>query len=154
LLGLPLLLELPGTGWAAILEANLTDYAGMYLARATASGGKLVARLSPRPDEPEIAVRAPLPHHSPWRLVLVSDDLRQLLDSDTVLKLNEPSRIADTSWIRPGKTTFPWWNDFHETNVPFKMGLNTATARHYIDFCAQYGIPYHSLDGVNDTAWY
>lgn len=154
LLGLPLLLEIPGAGWAAILEANLTDYAGLYLARDAAAGGKLVARLSPRPDEPGIAVRAKLPHQSPWRLILVSDDLRQLLESDTVLKLNAPSVIKDTSWIKPGKTTFPWWNDFHETNVPFQMGLNTATARHYIDFCAQYGIPYHSLDGVNDTAWY
>ena len=31
LLGMPLLVELPGTGWAAITEANLTDHAGMYL---------------------------------------------------------------------------------------------------------------------------
>ena len=27
------------------------------------------------------------------------------------------------------------------------MGLNTATAKYYIDFCAEYGIPYHTLDG-------
>ncbi len=154
LLGLPLLVELPGTGWAAVLEANLTDYAGLYLARGTASGTSLVSRLSPRPDEPRIAVRARLPHDSPWRLILASDDPRKLVESDTVLKLNAPSVIKDTSWIKPGKTTFPWWNDFFETGVPFEMGLNTATAKHYIDFCAQYGIPYHSLDGVNDVAWY
>ena len=152
LLALPVLLQLPRVGWAAILEANLTDYAGMYLARGT--GGHLVTRLSPRPDEPQIAVRATLPHDSPWRLILVGNGARQLLDSDTVLKLNAPSVIADTSWIKPGKTTFPWWNDFYEVGVPFKMGLNTATAKYYIDFCAEYGIPYHTLDGVNDVAWY
>jgi alpha-glucosidase len=154
LLGLPLLLQLPRVGWAAVLEANLTDYAGMYLAHGTTPGGTLVSRLAPRPDEPQSAVRATLPHDSPWRLILIGNEARQLLESDTVLKLNAPSAIKDTSWIRPGKTTFPWWNDFYEVGVPFKMGLNTATARYYIDFCAEYGIPYHTLDGVNDVAWY
>jgi alpha-glucosidase len=153
LLGLPLLLQLPRVGWAAVLEANLTDYAGMYLARGSPRGN-LVSRLSPRPEDPAIVVRATLPHDSPWRLILIGAEARQLLESDTVLKLNAPSAVADTSWIKPGKTTFPWWNDFYEVGVPFKMGLNTATARYYIDFCAQYGIPYHTLDGVNDVAWY
>ncbi len=154
LLALPLLVELPGTGWAAVLEANLTDYAGLYLARPDAPDGALTSRLSPHPGETDIAVRAALPHDSPWRLILVGSDARQLLESDTVLKLNAPSTIADTSWIKPGKTTFPWWNDYYETGVPFTMGLNTATAKYYIDFCAEYGIPYHTLDGVNDLAWY
>ena len=54
----------------------------------------------------------------------------------------------------PGKTTFPWWNGFHEEKVPFKMGLNTETAKYYIDFCAEAGIPYHSLDGLDNVAWY
>ena len=153
LLGLPLLVELPGIGWSAVLEANLTDYAGMYLAREDARG-PLVSRLSPHPDEPKVAVRAKLPHDSPWRLILFGTDARKLLESDTVLKLNAPSAIPDTSWIEPGKTTFPWWNDYFETGVPFRMGLNTATAKYYIDFCAEYGIPYHTLDGINDLAWY
>ena len=95
-----------------------------------------------------------MPHESPWRLILIGKEARQLLESDTVLKLNAPSVIKDTSWIKPGKTTFPWWNDFYEAGVPFKMGLNTETAKYYIDFCAEYGIPYHTLDGVNDLAWY
>src|SRR5262249_29169016 len=65
LLGLPMLLELPGTGWAAITEANLTNYAGVYLAREAGGKGALSSRLSPRPDEPGVAVRASLPHDSP-----------------------------------------------------------------------------------------
>ena len=154
LLGLPLLLELPRVGWAAVLEANLTNYAGMYLARGKAPHSNLIARLAPRPDEPKVAVRATLPHESPWRVILIGAEARQLLESDTVLKLNAPSVIADTSWIKPGQTTFPWWNDFFEADVPFKMGLNTATAKYYIDFCAEYDVPYHTLDGVNDVAWY
>src|SRR5262249_33564578 len=154
LLGLPLLTELPGTGWLAILEANLTDYAGMYLARAAERGAILESRLSPRPDEPNVAVRAKLPHESPWRAFLIADKVERLVESDLVLNLNAPCALSDTSWIRPGKTTFPWWNGFHEEKVPFAMGLNTATAKYYIDFCAEAGIPYHSLDGKDDTAWY
>ncbi len=152
LLGLPLLAEIPGTGWVALTEANLTDFAGMYL--APEGGSVLAARLSPRPDEPKVAVRADLPHESPWRVVMVGDEVGRLVESDLVLNLNAPCAIADTSWIRPGKTTFPWWNGFFEKDVPFKPGLNTATAKYYIDFCAEAGIPYHSLDGLDNIAWY
>jgi alpha-glucosidase len=154
LLGLPLLAELPGTGWLAVMEANLTDYAGMYLARDADGGAVLGCRLSPRPGEPKVAVRAELPHESPWRAFMIADKVERLVESDLVLNLNAPCDLADTSWIRPGKTTFPWWNGFHEDNVPFPMGLNTATAKYYIDFCAEAGIPYHSLDGLGNTAWY
>jgi alpha-glucosidase len=156
LFGLPLLAELPGIGWLAVAEANLTDHAGMYLARATDRGAVLTTRLSPRPGETKIAVRAALPHDSPWRVIMVADRLERLVESDLVLNLNAPCALADTSWIRPGKTTFPWWNGFHEEKgeVPFEMGLNTETAKYYIDFCAEAGIPYHSLDGKDNTAWY
>jgi alpha-glucosidase len=154
LLGIPLLLELPGTGWAAITEANLTDYAGMYLARVDEKKSTLVSRLSPLPHEPKVAVRAPLPHGSPWRVIMIAEKIGRLVESDLVLCLNEPCALGDVSWIKSGKTTFPWWNGYHEENVPFKMGLNTATAKHYIDFCASAGIPYHSLDGLDNVAWY
>jgi alpha-glucosidase len=152
LLGLPLLLERPGEGWAAITEANVNEWAGLYL--APAGGGRLTARLSPLPKEPRVAVRAPLPHVSPWRVIMVGDRVGRLVESDLVLNLSDPCALADTSWIKPGKTTFPWWNGYHEEKVPFKPGLNTATMKHYLDFCAEAGIPYHSLDGLGDTAWY
>jgi alpha-glucosidase len=154
LLGLPLLLELPGTCWAAITEANLTDYAGMYLGRDTGMQGALSSRLSPLPAEPGVAVRAALPHDSPWRVIMVADHVGRLIESDMLLNLNSPCAIEDVSWIRPGKTTFPWWNGYFETNVPFEPGLNTGTVKHYIDFCSEAGIPYHSLDGKGNTAWY
>ena len=154
LLGLPLLVELPGTGWAAIAEAELTDYAGLYLARDGTRGATLAARLSPLPGEPNVAVRADLPHDSPWRVLMIADRVERLVESDLVLNLNAPCAIGDTSWIKPGKTTFPWWNGFHEEGVPFEMGLNTATAKYYIDFCAEAGLPYHSLDGLDNIAWY
>ncbi|MFN0054869.1 MAG: glycoside hydrolase family 97 protein [Planctomycetales bacterium] len=152
LLGLPLLLEYPGGTWAAITEANVNEYAGLYL--APSGDGLLSTRLSPLPKEPAVAVRHSLPHNSPWRVVLLGDRVGRLVESDIVLALNEPCALHDTSWIKTGKTTFPWWNGFYEEQVRFKPGLNTATAKHYIDFCAAAGIPYHSLDGVGNTAWY
>ncbi len=87
---------------------------------------------------------------------MVADTIERLVDSDLVLNLNAPCALADTSWIRPGKTMFPWWNGFYEEEgkVAFEMGLNTETAKYYIDFCAEAGIPYHSLDGKGNTAWY
>lgn len=156
LIGLPLLAQLPGAGWLAVAEANLTDHAGMYLAREEGQGSVLSTRLSPRPGEKNVAVRAALPHESPWRVIMVADRVERLVESDLVLNLNAPCALGDTSWIHPGKTTFPWWNGFYEEKgkVPFMMGLNTKTAKYYIDFCAEAGIPYHSLDGKGNIAWY
>ncbi len=149
---LPLLAECQGGVFAAITEANVNEYAGAYL--TPLKNGGLVTRLSPLPQEPAIAVRTKLPHQSPWRVVLLGDRMGQLIESNLVLSLNEPCAIPDTSWIHSGKTTFPWWNGYYEKDVPFKPGLNTATVNHYIDFCAEAGIPYHSLDGLGSEAWY
>ncbi len=154
LIGLPTSIECPGAGWVGITEANLTDYAGMYLAANSKHPGSLISRLSPLPDNPKIAVRAALPHDSPWRVLLLGDTPGSLLDSDIVFNLSEPCALSDTSWIHPGKTTFPWWNDYYLENVPFKPGLNTATMKYYIDFCAAAHIPYHSLDGYKNIGWY
>ena len=152
LLGLPLLLESPGGVFVGLTEANVNEYAGMYL--APMGGGLLSAKLSPLPKEPGIAVRWSLPHASPWRAFILGDRVGALVESNLVLNLSEPLAIQDPSWIKTGKTTFPWWNDFAEEGVDFKPGLNTETANYYIDFCAKAGIPYHSLDGVNNVAWY
>lgn len=153
LFGVPLLVELAGLGWAAVTEADLTDYAGMYLTRP-ADDAPLSSRLAPLPSEPKLAVRAVLPHDSPWRVLYFAPRVERLIQSDLLLHLNRPSAVADVSWIKPGKTTFPWWNGYYEERVPFKPGLNTATVKHYLDFCAAAGIEYHSLDGQGNTAWY
>ena len=158
LIGLPLLLELPRDGtdpvWLAMTEASLTDYAGMYLSGVDGESGTLAAKLSPLPGREDGAkVLGRAPHASPWRLLMFADDPGRLIESQLVFHLNEPSKIEDTSWIRPGKTTFPWWNGYVLEGVDFAPGVNTATMKHYIDFCAEQGIPYHSLDGL-DIAWY
>jgi alpha-glucosidase len=154
LMGLPLLVECPGRCWAAITEANLTDYAGMYLARSGEGKATLASKLSPLPKEPKVTVKASLPYTSPWRVIMLAEDPGRLIESDLIFNLSDPCALQDTAWIKTGKTTFPWWNGYHLEKVSFKPGLNTATMKHYIDFCAEAGIPYHSLDGIDDTAWY
>jgi alpha-glucosidase len=151
LIGLPILLHCPGDVWAAVTESDVNEFAGMYL--SAGGDGVLSARLSPLPGEKGIAVRHVLPHASPWRVIMLADRVGKLVESDLVLKLGEPCAIADTSWIKTGKTTFPWWNGFYEVGG-FKPGLNTETAKYYIDFCARAGIPFHSLDGIDNVAWY
>ena len=154
LYGLPMLLAHPQRVWIAVTEANLTDYAGMYLSRAEREPATLVSKLSPLPGRKDGAkVRGKTPFASPWRVLMVADNPGQLIESNLVFHLSDPPAIKDTSWIRPGKTTFPWWNHYVLEGVDFKPGVNTATMKHYIDFCAEQDIPYHSLDGL-DIAWY
>jgi len=158
LIGLPLLLRSQPASkqpvWLAVTEADLTDYAGLYLAPAAGKSDTLVARLSPLPGRTDGAkVRGKTPFESPWRVLMVADAPGKLLESNLVFNLSKPVAIADTSWIKPGKSTFPWWNGYVLEGVDFEPGLNTATYKHYIDFCAKHGIEYHSLDGT-DRAWY
>lgn len=153
LFGIPLLVEVPDVGAAAIAEANLTNYAGMFLKKVSGQAA-LITTLSPRVDQSDIAVLAKLPLETPWRVIFFATHPYKLIESDLPLKLNAPSALADASWINVGKTTFPWWNGFYEEDIPFESNLNTDFAKYYIDFCAEYGIPFHSLDGENHLAWY
>ena len=69
-----------------------------------------------------------------------------LLESDIVYRLASETRIADTSWIRPGKVAWDWWNANNLYGVPFRAGVNPDTYKHYIDFAAEHGIEYVILD--------
>ncbi len=83
---------------------------------------------------------------TPWRVVLVTEDANSLLANDMVYRLASPSRVEDTSWIKPGKVAWEWWNNWGLTGVPFRAGVNTETYNYYVDFAAKYGIEYVILD--------
>ncbi len=72
LIGLPLLSQVPGVGWVAVTEANIDNYAGMYL-RKDKGTFSLHAELSPRIDQPAIAVEDQAPGDEP---VAGADDRR------------------------------------------------------------------------------
>jgi alpha-glucosidase len=152
-IGLPMLLEYPKGVYAAVTEAALTDYAGLYLAAAGRDGFR--SRLAPSLADPAVKVRGTAPFLSPWRVVLMSTGPAGLLESNLIHNLNPPSKLADVSWIQPGKIIFGWWNGYYmPDSPPFKSGVNTPTLLRYIDFAAANGIPFVSLDGTNDEAWY
>ena len=144
LAGLPLLARVPGVAWVAVTESHLENYAGMYLKRN--QGRVLEATLSPRVDDPSLAVIRATPLETPWRVLMISDRPGALAESNIVLHLAPPSRIADESWIQPGKTSWSWWSGDYATGVDFKPGMNTATMKHYIDFSAEAGLDYMMLD--------
>ena len=146
LIGLPLLAELPGVAWTAITEANIDNYAGMYLVHNATGARSLFAKLAPSMEEPGVAVQTATPMQSPWRVILIGAEPGRLIESNIVPNLNPPSAIADTSWIKPGKTSWDWWSGSYAEGVDFQPGMNTATMKHYIDFSAASGLEYMLID--------
>ncbi len=151
LMDMPALFELPGKVYAAITEAALSNYAGTYLCK---ENGVLISKLSPLPMQNGLKVKASLPHKSPWRVILISDRIGTFLESNMLTSLNEPSRIEDLSWLKPGKTTFPWWNGNVVPDSLNAPGNNFVTNQYYIDFCARNGIAYHSVVEYGLHQWY
>ena len=151
LMDLPATFEYPHGVYLAITEANLLDYAGMYLVK---HNGVLQSRLSPLPHQKEIKVIAKLPHNSPWRVMMISDRVGALMESNILTNLSEPCRIKDVSWIKPGKTTFPWWNGNVTPDTSFAPGNNYETNMYYVNFCAKYGLGYHSVVEYGLHEWY
>jgi len=154
----------------AITEAALRRYAGMYL--SLQRGGRpttddlitqspnhptpvteLVCRLAPRPDGTKVV--RDLPMTTPWRVVMVGDRVGALLESSVLYCLNDPPAFKDTSWITPGKMTWPWWNGDVYDGKRGDPILSLSMARKYVDFCARYGLPYHSVVADETvTPWY
>ena len=151
LMDMPTLFEYPNNIFMAITEASVRDYAGMYLWKEQ---GMLQGKLSPKPGQEQIKVVAALPHHSPWRVFMISDRVGALIESNLLTNLNEPCKIADTSWIKPGKTTFTWWNGNMVPDTTFSPGNNFLTNKYYIDFAAANNIQYHSIYGYAEQPWY
>jgi alpha-glucosidase len=151
LMDMPMLFEFPDHVCLAITEAALLDYAGMYLVK-TKSG--LVSNLSPLPGKSTCAVRAVLPHQSPWRVMLIGDGAGRLLESNMITDLAPPCQLKDLGWLKPGKTTFPWWNGNVTADTLNAPGNNFVTQQYYIDFCARSKIEYHSVVEYGLHQWY
>ena len=150
LMDIPSLFDFHGI-YMAITEAELVDYAGMYLAKKK---GVLTSILSPLPGQNEICVKAGLPHKSPWRVMMISDWIGDLLESNILTNLNEPCKIKDISWIKPGKATWPWWNGSVVGDSTIMPGNNFETNKYYINFCSRNGFEYHSVVESNGHEWY
>jgi alpha-glucosidase len=148
IVGLPLLMELPGVAWMAITEADLRDTAAMYLANPSSGWGedahRLEARLAPRFDDATLAVIGTLPHRSAWRVLLVGDAPGRLIESNAILNMNPPAAIADTSWIRAGRAAWDWWSG--SIGADGKPSYSTETMKYFTDFAAKSGLEFMLVD--------
>ncbi len=148
---LPLLVEMPGGPWMALLEADLTDYAGMYVGGVPGVDHALISKLSPSPRRLDEVVAGSPPKATPWRVLLMNPRPGGLIETSyLILNLSAPCALADTSWIKPGKAAWDWWSGSFARGVDFKPGMNTATMKHYIDFAATHHLEYMLVD----AGWY
>jgi alpha-glucosidase len=146
----------------AIAESDVEDYPGLWL-RGT-SGNGLAALFPPYPLEEKlegdrdfkitkaadyIAVTKGTRTY-PWRLLGIAEKDGDLITNSLVYLLARPTTIQDTSWIKPGKVAWDWWNANNVYGVGFKSGVNTETYKYYIDFASKHGIEYIVLD----EGWY
>ena len=160
LMFLPLLVEVDDKK-VCITESDLMSYPGMYLYNSNGDT-TLEGNFAPYPDkvtqgghnmlQGEVQTRKPYiaevsgPRSFPWRICIVADNDAELLDDDMVFRLSQPNAIGDTSWIKPGKVAWDWWNDWGLYGVDFEPGINNRTYEYYIDFAARNGIEYVILD--------
>jgi alpha-glucosidase len=146
----------------ALAESDVEDYPGLWL-RGT--GGNALAATFPaypleekleRDRDLKVVRRAEYiavtsgTRSFPWRVMGIARRDAELPASALVYLLARPSQVADTSWIRPGKVAWDWYNANNLFGVDFKAGVNTASYKYYIDFAARHGIEYVILD----EGWY
>lgn len=154
IVGPPLVVELGDGTTVALVEANLRGYSGLHFARL--EGGDdtrfptLVTKLAPAPNRPDLAVRGGTPFTTPWRVLMLGDRPGALIESTLLYSLSDPSEIADTSWIRPGKVAWDWWSGPSISGASFPVGMNDETIEHFIDFASELGLEYMLID----AGWY
>jgi len=140
----------------SIHEAALVDYAGMVLNQRRP--GTFTADLTPWSDG--IAVKKQGTFETPWRTIQIADSAVGLVNSDIILNLNEPNKLGDVSWVKPGKYVGIWWGMHINTQTwgsGKKHGATTQTTKYYMDFAAQYGFDGVLVEGWNigwDGDWY
>lgn len=145
---LPVVCQTPKATFA-IAEADLKNYAGLYLTGRGDGGLGLQAQLSPRLDEPGKAVltRIGTDTVSPWRVVMVGDTPGDLVSSNLMTSLNPATPLTDTAWIKPGKAAWDWWNG---GKVAGAEGMTDAAMKGFIDFAAANKLEYMLID----DGWY
>jgi len=145
-----------------IAESDLNNYPGMYLQKQDASmhgfwalfpkevvmgsWGDFVTVVKERTN---YITRTAGNQLFPWRVMIVSDDDRNLLANNMIFLLAKPQQIQNTDWIKPGKATWEWWHCAMLEKAPFESGphnLSTRLYKYYIDFAAENKLEYLLID--------
>lgn len=157
---LPVLID-TRQGYKLLLsESALSDYPCMFLEGDGANGMKGTFPKVPLAyeesgdrsmrilQEADYIARTKGTRAFPWRYFVIAKDDGQLIENTMTARLAEQQAIADASWIEPGQVSWEFWNAAspYGPDVDFVAGFNTATYKYYIDFAAEYGIPYIIMD--------
>jgi len=139
--------------YISILEANLTNYSDMTL---KIDKENLLFQSELVGNDSGIKVKTKTPFVTPWRLILIGDEAKDLVESRTILNLNEPNKLEDVSWIKPTKYVGIWW-EMHLGKSSWDMesekhGATTKNAKRYIDFVSKNEIKSLLVEGWN-TGW-
>ena len=131
-------------------EAALKDYTSMTV-DATPGSKRLAAHLYPYSVEEESRAFVSTPCVTPWRTIQLAANPRDLITSYLTLNLNEPNKLGDVSWVKPGKYVGVWW-ELHLGKTTWSQGphhgATTANVKKYIDFASANG-----FDGVLAEGW-
>ena len=157
---LPFLVQKKNGPFVMITESDLYNYPGLWLKSKGAS--QITAA---NPHYPKTLVKTNNPYSSgqvgetydyiarvagrrtyPWRIFAVAGHEEGLIGNNMVYLLASPSELKDVSWIKPGVVMFDWWGKNRIFGVNFKAGVNTETAKYFIDFCAEKGFHYFLFD--------
>ncbi|MGQ9800873.1 MAG: glycoside hydrolase family 97 protein [Candidatus Saccharicenans sp.] len=158
----PVVVEIPDGQKVAITDVDVDDYPGLFMTGSDQGIPGLVGKFAPYPLEEKLREKSDRElevvkeadyiaetrgsRHYPWRLIVVAEKDADLIATDIVYRLSPPLELKDTSWIKPGKVAWDWWNANNIYGVDFKAGINTDTYKYYIDFASKYGIEYIILD--------
>src|SRR5574344_483229 len=144
------------------MESDLEAYPGMFV---KPNGTTLKGTFAPYPKKMDVypwrrqqyvSEREPFiaqvkGHRTyPWRILAITDQDTEMPENNLVYTLASPNRIGDCSWIKTGKVSWDWWNNWNLKGVPFKAGINMDTYKYYIDFAAKSHLQYIILD----EGWY
>ncbi len=150
-----------------IHEAALVNYPALSL---TLDDNNMVfhSELTPEPRGNKAYLQTP--SQTPWRTIIVGTNGADILSSNITLNLNEPSKIEDTSWIKPVKYVGVWWEmitgksswaytdmnsvnigqtDFTKEKPNGIHGANNENVKRYIDFAAKHGLDQVLVEGWN-----
>jgi len=144
----PVTMQAGPRAFVSFHEAALVDYSCMALRNV--GDNKLKADLYPWPDGDLVKAKGSV--RTPWRTIQLADTPSGLVESTLILNLNEPSKIADTSWIEPGKYVGVWW-EMHVNRATWgsgeRHGATTENVKRYIDFAAKHGFKGVLVEGWN-----
>jgi alpha-glucosidase len=143
----PMTVRTPNGTHLSIHEAALVDYAAFVLDQRREN----VFQTNLTPWSDGIRVKTRTPFNTPWRTIQISKDATGLLNSSLILNLNEPNKLGDVSWVKPGKYVGIWWA-MHVRERTWGSGpihgATTTETKRYMDFAAKYG-----FDGVLVEGW-